>query len=483
MQRWTRRIAALTASSLLLVAVPAAAQIATPDVSRELIDARQLLQTPQLRRAMEYIDGSDAETVQEWLQICNAYGPEGDEIYRSRLLYKLFRIYGLDNVRIDDARNVVGVRRGAGGGPTVVLNAHHDNVRLWPKEQPIEAFVAEGRVWCPAAGDDLRGVVQMLSVLRAMNAAQIRTQGDVWFTAFAGEEVLSPGAEHFVRANFPHNLDWRNGDIIVQFHGGAGDGVTSGSNNYIHLTQLRVFTHLTRPRWDIDAVDALGPIITRVNQRLRDPRSLEIDERGSGSTVALPGDILYMNMSMVEGDAIHNGTADQAWIRFDLRSASEQRVLDAHRQIKQIAAEVVGEMGPDFSFAYEINAAAGTPGVDGFDKVAAAPVKRALAAAQALYGGTPTVDPTRGCGDCVRSYMGGMPMISLRGTVTDYGEFGRFERNVRTPQSVIRPRSAGHDVTESAPINSVWAGIRHGLLFAVSYAGLAEARAADRELP
>lgn len=65
-------------------------------------------------------------------------------------------------------------------------------------------------------------------------------------------------------------------------------------------------------------------------------------------------------------------------------------------------------------------------------------------------------------------------MFSLRGTVTDYGEEGRFERNVRTPPSAIRPRSAGHDVTESAPINSVWAGIKHGLLFAVAHTGLVD---------
>src|SRR5690606_31649510 len=102
-----------------------------------------------------------------------------DEIYRSRLLYKLFRIYGLENVHIDDELNVIGIRRGTGGGPSVVLTAHHDVVNLWPKEQPIEAFVADGRVWCPGASDDIVGVVQMLTVLRALNAADVQTRGDI----------------------------------------------------------------------------------------------------------------------------------------------------------------------------------------------------------------------------------------------------------------------------------------------------------------
>lgn len=468
--------AAGAAALLLAAAAPAAAQIETPDVSAELRTVRQVLDSPEMRRAMAYVDASDDETVQEWLSLCNAYGPQGDEIYRSRLIYKLFRIYGLDNVHIDDERNVVGVRRGTGGGPTVVLNAHHDNVALWPREQPVEAFVADGRIWCPAAGDDLRGVVQVLSVLRAMNAAHIRTRGDVWFTTFTGEEALSPGAEHFVRANVPHNLDWRRGDIVVQFHGGAGDGVTSGSSNYIRMSQLRVFTPLDLPRWRTDAVDALGPIITRVNERVRDARSLTIDERGTGSTVALVDDILYLNMSMVQGDPIHNGTADEAWVRFDLRSPSRERLLAAEAQIRAVAAEVVAEMGPEYTFTYEVNADAGVPGIEGWDKVRNAPVRYALAASQALYGGTPTVDPTRGCGDCVRAYMGGMPMLSLRGRVTDYGEGGRFARGVSEGlESETRRRSASHDVTESAPIVSAWAGVKHGLLFAVSYAGLAAA--------
>lgn len=458
------------------MAAPAIAQIVTPDISQELQAARQVLATPQLKSAIAYVDGSDQETVQEWLSLCNSYGPSGgDEGPRSRLLYKLFRIYGLDNVHIDDANNVIGVRKGAGGGPAVVLNAHHDNVALWPKGQPIEAFVADGRVWCPAAGDDLRGVVQMLTVLRAMNAANIETRGDVWFVGFTGEEINSAGAEHFVRANYPANLDWRKGDIIVQFHGGGGSGVTSGSTNYLASTRLRIFTPLDFPRWRTDAVDALGPIISRVNERMRDARSMEIDERGSGSKTALVDDILYLNMSMVQGDAILNGSADEAWVRFDLRSPKPERIERAHQQIRDIAAEVMNEMGPGFSYLYEITMLSGTPGIDGFDKVNNAPTKMALAAAQALYGGMPTVDPTRGCGDCVRSYMGGMPMLSFRGDVTDHGEGGRFEKGLSGAlQSAVRRRSASHDVTESAEINSVWAGVKHGLLFAISYAGLAE---------
>lgn len=469
----------------LAMSQAARSQPVTPDVSEELAVVNEVLATDEIQKAFEYVDGSEEETVREWLSICNAYGPSErqsrsagrpwNEIRRSRLLYQLFRIYGLSNVHIDDRLNVVGVRKGVGDGPTVVLNAHHDNVALWPEDQPIEAFVADGRVWAPASGDDLMGVTQILTVVRAMNAADIETSGDIWFTTFTGEELGSAGAEHFVLANYPHNIDWKKGDTVVQLHGGGGEGVTTGSSPYIHTTQLRVFVPLDWNRWRTDAVDALGPILQRINQDLRDPRSLTVAEYETGQG-EVTSDLLYLNIPMIQGNVIHNGTTNQAWMWFDLRAGSEERLWKAHSDIQQIAEGVCREMGEDVTYVYEINQKLGTEGLEGWDKVENAPARMAVAASQALYGTTPTIDPTRGCGDCRRSYMDGMPMMSLYGNVVDQGG-GKFE--VRPGRqgplrSDVRRKTSGHDVTESAEIERLWSGVKHALVFAVSYAGLAK---------
>jgi hypothetical protein len=119
----------------------------------------------------------------------------------------------------------------------------------------------------------------------------------------------------------------------------------------------------------------------------------------------------------------------------------------------------------------------GVEGLEGWDKTNNAPARMACAAAQALYGTTPTINPGSGCGDCRRAYMGGMPMFSLQGNVLDLGE-GKFEvrqgRRGAPLQSQVRKKSSGHDVTQSAEIDGIWSGIKHGLLFAVSYCGMAE---------
>lgn len=482
---WMTMAAAAVA---LVAATVGRAQESLPDLTQELQAARRVLASQQMKRAFDYVERTKEETVREWLSVCNAYGPSGEEWYRSRLIYKLFRIYGLERVRIDDVGNVIGVRPGVGEGPTVVLNAHHDAVALWPKDQPIEAFVADGRIWCPASGDDLSGVTQMLAVVRAMNAADIKTQGDVWFVSYVGEEGpsgpehpdASPGARHFVISNVPHNIDWRRGDIIVQFHGGGGEGVSTGSSPVRHRTQLRLFVPINWSRWGPQAIDALAPLIERL-KTLRDPRTAAPPGQGGQHPgLGESDDLLYFNMPMVAASEIINAPAREVRLRFDLRSPSVGRLWQAHRDIQRIAGEVAAQMGEGYSYAYEINSRNGI-GVDeddpryrDWDKVNNPAARMVAAAAQALYNVRPVIDPESGCGDCVRGYLEGMPTFSFRGSVRDYGG-GRVEIGAESElESETRRMTSGHDVTESAEIDAIWSGIKHALLFVASYTGLAQ---------
>ncbi len=180
----------------------------------------------------------------------------------------------------------------------------------------------------------------------------------------------------------------------------------------------------------------------------------------------LPPDVLFMNMGMIWAKEIISRPASEAWIRFDMRSPTEARLLDAHARIRRIAKEELAKMGEEFSYVYEINSKNGVEaGIEGWDKVDNAPARMAAAAAQALYGVTPVIDSTTGCGDCVRAYTTGMPAFSLTGNVTDFGG-GRFEvGRGGALESEVRRRSASHDVTESAEIVRLWSGIKHGLGF------------------
>ena len=473
-----RRYSIMTAfvQGLLLVLFTQAATAqdsppVTPKIEQELKLAREVLNSAQMQRAMAYVESSREETLQEFLSVCNAHGPSQDEQYRSEHLKKLLLIYGLENVHIDDEKNVIGIRRGVGDGPTVVLNAHHDNTARWPRDQPIEAFVADGRVWCPAASDDLIGVVQALTVLRAMNAANIQTQGDVWFAFFTNEEPLtnqaSPGAGFFVSSNYPVNLDWKRGDILVQFHGGGGGGVTTGSTDMRHRPMLRVFVPIDRSEWGPwHAVDVLGKVLSRITSEVRDTRMVD-----RGAATPRPADLLYINPSMIEGSETLNGAATEASVRFDMHTSTEERLWQAHRQIMQIAKEVCTEFGEGCTYHYTINNYNGQENpLPGWDPVENAPARMAAAAAQALYGEPGYILPTRGCGDCVRAIRNGMPAMSFRGSVIDRGN-GDIDLDGSTPLvSPVRRKTANHTITGSVDIDNIWAATKHGLLFAVTYA-------------
>jgi hypothetical protein len=86
------------------------------------------------------------------------------------------------------------------------------------------------------------------------------------------------------------------------------------------------------------------------------------------------------------------------------------------------------------------------------------------------------IAPRSGCGDCVRSYQNGMPAFSVRGSVLDLGG-GNFKVGDAPPldPNGVRRATETHDITDSLPIDEIWAGAKHIMLFAVSYSGQAPA--------
>ena len=68
------------------------------------------------------------------------------------------------------------------------------------------------------------------------------------------------------------------------------------------------------------------------------------------------------------------------------------------------------------------------------------------------------------------AFASGMPAMSFRGGVReDFGD----PVGTLSGYDPVRLRSTSHDVTESAEIAQLWPGLKQGLLFAITYAGLA----------
>jgi len=94
----------------------------------------------------------------------------------------------LKNVEIDAEGNVVGHRPGTGGGPNLVLAAHLDTV--FPEGTDVRVKKEGMKYSAPGIGDDTHGLATLLAFIRALDAAHIRTKGDLIFVGDVGEEGL-----------------------------------------------------------------------------------------------------------------------------------------------------------------------------------------------------------------------------------------------------------------------------------------------------
>src|SRR5258705_6250573 len=104
---------------------------------------------------------------------------------RADYLLRLLRSYKLA-IRRDQAGNVIAVRKGTGGGPTVVFDAHMDTV--FQPGLKIKTTIHDGRIYAPGIGDDTRNVEALLATIRALDEAKVKTKGDLGFVFTTEEE-------------------------------------------------------------------------------------------------------------------------------------------------------------------------------------------------------------------------------------------------------------------------------------------------------
>lgn len=148
----------------------------------------QLRRNEKVNRALQIIENDQAATVREQKELVVVEAPTFHEANRAALYAEKLRQLGLSDVAIDRHNNVFGRRKGAGTGPAVLIEGHLDTVfaagtDLTPKEK-------EGRIYAPGIGDDTRALAANLCLLRALDAAQIETQGDIIIAGTAAEEGL-----------------------------------------------------------------------------------------------------------------------------------------------------------------------------------------------------------------------------------------------------------------------------------------------------
>ncbi|MFL6230036.1 MAG: M20/M25/M40 family metallo-hydrolase [Pyrinomonadaceae bacterium] len=318
--------AALAFAALLFCAVsgdaPAAAQQQpTAPPQQQLDEANRLLKRADVAAALADVDRSKAAILKEWTAITEINAPSGKEHERALYLEKILRGLKLEDIHFDKSGNLVAVRRGTQGRPRTVFDAHMDTV--FQPGLKIKATIKDGKIYAPGVGDDTRNIEALLAMIRALNAAHIKTRGDLVFVFTVEEETTMRGAEEYVAENKAQI------DSYVALDGGY-EGFTYGGIgiNWYRFHFIGPGGHTRSRTPPYSATLPVAHAISRIYE-------LEVPRSPSSN----------LNIGMLGGSEVVNAKASDAWFTVDLRSTSNDVIADLERKIKAIVDDEARKVG------------------------------------------------------------------------------------------------------------------------------------------
>ncbi|MFT4266849.1 MAG: M20/M25/M40 family metallo-hydrolase [Xenophilus sp.] len=178
--------AAATASAQSFNAVaPTRAQV-RPEVDQAYT---QLLAAPQVRKLLEDVKADHERSIEDLRMLTEIEAPPFKERKRAEAFLARMKALGLADAAIDEEGNVVGLRKGTGQGPKLLVSAHLDTV--FPEGTDVKIKdLGSGRLAAPGISDDTRGLSVLLSWLKVLNDNDVQTVGDLLFVGNVGEEEL-----------------------------------------------------------------------------------------------------------------------------------------------------------------------------------------------------------------------------------------------------------------------------------------------------
>ncbi len=182
-------------------------------------EVTHLAALPEVRQACDWLRTAEPQLAQWQLELARIPAPPFGEAARGRWLAQKFRDLGLDQVRLDEVGNVLGVHPGH-SGPYVAISAHIDTV--FPTGTPLQIQQEGSKLLGPGVSDNGAGVIAMLAIAGALQATPIHPHAPLLFLGNVGEEGEGDlrGMRHIFAQ--PHWLDSIACNLILD---GAGTDV------------------------------------------------------------------------------------------------------------------------------------------------------------------------------------------------------------------------------------------------------------------
>ncbi len=306
---------------VLLIIVTAFAQAQVKTVAQYIEQVQTMATRTDVKAANDYLDRNHESIMREWIAITEINAPSGQEQQRAKYIEGLLRTFHLNDIHYDSAGNLVAVRKGSGGGPVIVFDAHMDTV-FQPGLQ-IKATIRDGKIYAPGIGDDTRNIEALLATIRALDDAKVKTKGDLVFVFTVEEETTFKGVNNYVKENKSKI------DQYIALDGGY-EGFTYagiGINWYRHHF-IGPGGHTRSRTPPYSATLPLARAIDRIYQ-------LKVPTDPSSN----------LNIGMLGGSEVVNAKASDAWFTVDLRSTSNEVIADLENQIKVILDDEAARVG------------------------------------------------------------------------------------------------------------------------------------------
>lgn len=302
---------------LLLSILSTSASSQSPSYAEQV---KALQDDPRVKAALDHIEKDRDRILREWIAITEINAPSKQEQERAKFIESLLRKHKLE-IRYDSAGNLIATRKGTEGGPVSVFDAHMDTV--FQPGLKIKATVRDGRVYAPGVGDDTRNIEALLATIRALDAAKIKTKGDLVFLFTTDEEVGMTGAKQYTKENKGKV------DHYIALDGGY-EGFTYagiGINWYRHHF-IGPGGHTRSRTPPYSATLPMARAIARIYE-------LNVPTNPSSN----------LNIGMLGGSEVVNAKAADAWFSVDLRSTSNEVIADLEKQIAAILDEEAKRVG------------------------------------------------------------------------------------------------------------------------------------------
>lgn len=276
-------------------------------------EVKKLLKKKKIQDAFEYIDILEPRTLKDLVYLTEIPAPPFEEEKRAEAFRDLLDEAGADKVWIDEVGNVIAVRKAAKRDSerpvVVVLDAHLDTV--FPEGTDVTIKFNGDTLIAPGIGDDTRGLVLILTVLRALNESGIATVADIWIVGTVGEEGLGDlrGVKHLFRPGAPAIRSW------ISVDGGSTDRITNsglGSHRY-RVTFTGEGGHSWGAFGMANPIHALG-------------RAINIFVTEADGFIQSGPKTSY-NVGRIGGGISVNSISFESWMEVDMRSVEHSSLL------------------------------------------------------------------------------------------------------------------------------------------------------------